>query len=52
MITAINGQAMATTDDMTTYLDASTTVGEEVEVTIVRDGREMTVSLTLGELGG
>ncbi|MFQ5872451.1 MAG: S1C family serine protease [Dehalococcoidia bacterium] len=50
VITAINGQPMATRDDVTTYLDANTVVGEAVEVRIVRDGGEISVTVTLGEL--
>ena len=52
IIIAIDGQALITRDDITTYLDANTAVGDEVDVTIVRDGDEMTISLTLGELDG
>lgn len=52
IITAIDGQPLITRDDITAYLDTNTSVGDEVEVTIFRDGDEMTVSLTLGELGG
>ena len=52
IILSLDGRALITRDDITTYLDANTSVGDEVEVTLVRDGEEMTISLTLGELGG
>jgi S1-C subfamily serine protease len=50
IITAIDGQPVASGQDLTLYLDAETRVGETVELTIVRDGREVTVPVTLGEL--
>ncbi len=52
IILSLDGRALITRDDITTYLDANTSVGDEVAVTLVRDGEEMTISLTLGELGG
>ncbi len=50
IITAIDGQPVATGQDVTLYLDANTKVGDTVELTVVRDGRELTISVTLGEL--
>ncbi len=50
IITAIDGQPMADLDALTAYLDTNTAVGQTVEVGIVRDGRVMTLSVTLGEL--
>jgi S1-C subfamily serine protease len=34
---------------LTVYLESETQVGEKVEVTLIRDGREMKVPLTLAE---
>jgi len=49
-ITAIEGQAVATGQDLTTYLETETVVGDTVELTLVRDGREIKTDVTLGEL--
>ena len=50
IITAIDAKAVASGQDLTTYLDAETRVGDTVELTLVRDGQEITVTVTLGEL--
>ncbi len=50
IITAIDGHPVGTGQDVTLYLDANTKVGDTVELTVVRDGRELTISVTLGEL--
>ncbi|GAB4433944.1 MAG: trypsin-like peptidase domain-containing protein [Chloroflexi bacterium OHK40] len=50
IITAINGQPIATRQDLIVYLETRTRVGETVQVTIVRDGQEQVVPVTLGEL--
>jgi S1-C subfamily serine protease len=50
VITAINGQQVATGQDLTTYLDAQTKVGDSVELTVIRDGNEQKISVTLGEM--
>jgi S1-C subfamily serine protease len=49
IITAINGQALANTQDLTVYLETETTVGKSVEVTIVRNGEQQVVQVVLGE---
>jgi len=49
IITAINGEPIADFQELTVYLESETQVGDTVEVTLVRDGREMTVSVTLAE---
>jgi len=47
IITAINGQALTEMDELIAYLANSTTVGQEVQLTLLRDGSLMTVSATL-----
>jgi S1-C subfamily serine protease len=49
ILTAIDGQLLQTSRDLTMYLDTQTEVGQAVELTIVRDGQEMTIEATLGE---
>jgi len=49
IITAINGQALASSQDLTVYLESETTVGDTVQVTIVRDGQEQVVPVVLAE---
>jgi serine protease Do len=49
IITAINGEPIADFQELTVYLESETRVGDEVEVTLIRDGQEMKVPLTLAE---
>ena len=49
IITAINGTTVANFQELTVYLESETQVGDTVEVTLIRDGQEMTVSVTLAE---
>jgi S1-C subfamily serine protease len=49
IITAIDGQAVATVQDLTIYLDEERLVGDRVELTIVRGSEEMKVEVALGE---
>jgi S1-C subfamily serine protease len=49
IITAVNGEPIANFQQLTVYLESETQVGDAVEVTLIRDGREMTVSVTLAE---
>jgi S1-C subfamily serine protease len=49
IITAINGEPIADFQELTVYLESETQVGDRVEVTLIRDGQEMTVSVTLAE---
>jgi len=49
VIVALNGEPIQDLQEMTVYLEANTTVGDTVEVTVLRDGKELTVSVTLGE---
>lgn len=47
IIVGINGQEMRGIEDILTYLAREAEVDEEVEVTVVRDGRRVRVPLTL-----
>jgi S1-C subfamily serine protease len=49
IITALNGKPIADFQELTVYLETGTQVGDRVEVTLIRDGREMTVTVTLAE---
>jgi len=48
VITAINGEQMQRSRDLIAYLETETRVGDTVQVTIIRDGEEMTIPVTLG----
>ncbi len=52
IITAVNGEPIANFQQLTVYLETKTQVGDKVEVTLIRDGQEMTVSVTLAERPG
>jgi serine protease Do len=47
VITAIAGQPVKDFEDLTTYLARTGKVGQQVELTILRDGKETSVTLTL-----
>jgi serine protease Do len=47
VIIAINGQPVKTFDDLVAYLATSTQVGQSVTLTILRNGTQQTVSVTL-----
>ena len=47
VITAIDGQPVRKADDLITYLTRQTSVGQTVQLTILRDGRQQTVPVTL-----
>ena len=47
VITAIAGQPIKDFEDLTTYLARSGKVGQQVELTVIRDGKETNVTLTL-----
>jgi len=48
VITAINGTAIHSMDDLVAYVASSTEVGQTVTLSILRDGKPMQLSLTLG----
>jgi len=49
IIVAIDGEDLQTFDDLIAYLVSETEVGQEVELTVVRDRREIKVPVTLDE---
>jgi 2-alkenal reductase len=49
VIVAIGGQPVEAFDDLVAYLFTSTEVGQQVTLTVLRDGREQSVAVTLGE---
>ena len=48
IITAINGQTVHTGDDLVSYLELETSVGDKVTFTVFRDGAEQPIEVTLG----
>jgi 2-alkenal reductase len=48
VVIAYNGQAVKSSDDLITFLARSGTAGDKVTLTILRDGKQMDVSVTLG----
>jgi 2-alkenal reductase len=48
-IIAINGVPVRTSDELLSYLVFETTAGQTVDLTVLREGKEMIVPLTLGE---
>ena len=52
IITAIEGTAVRTFDDLVSYLLNNTEVGQDVTVTVLRDGQQMDLALTLQERPG
>jgi S1-C subfamily serine protease len=49
VITAIDGHTVANSQELSVYLETETTVGDTVQVTILRHGEELVVPLTLAE---
>jgi S1-C subfamily serine protease len=49
ILTAIDGQPIKSDRDLLRYLDIETAVGQTVNVTVYRDGAEVTLPVTLGE---
>lgn len=49
IIVAINGQSMNRFDDLINFLATSTSVGDEITLTLVRDGAEIQVDVMLEE---
>jgi S1-C subfamily serine protease len=49
IITRINDQPAPTLEELTVYLDTQTHVGDTVGLTIIREGQEQTVQVTLAE---
>jgi S1-C subfamily serine protease len=49
ILTAIDGEPIATDRDLLRYLDTQTRIGQTIQVTIWRDGKQLTVPATLTE---
>ena len=49
VLVSIDGQPLTSSQDLTMYLDTQTEVGQQVSVTVVRDGEEQVFEVTLGE---
>jgi len=49
IIVAVNDQPVDNFEDLTVYLETQTTVGDTVQLTIIRNGEEQTLSVTLDE---
>jgi len=49
IIVAVNGEAVDNMQELTVCLETRTTVGDTVELTIIRDGEEQSVQVTLEE---
>jgi S1-C subfamily serine protease len=49
IITAIDGEPVADYQDLTVYLETETQVEDTVDVTVIRDGEERTIQVTLEE---
>lgn len=47
IITAINGQNVSDMEDLISYLEANTLPGDTITLTVLRDGQETTVDITL-----
>jgi S1-C subfamily serine protease len=50
VLTAIDGRAITSDQELLQYLDTQTEVGDTIQVTIWREGQELIVPVTLGEL--
>ena len=49
ILTAIDGEPIATSRDLLRFLDTGTVVGQTIQVTVWRDGQEVTLAVTLDE---
>jgi len=49
VLTAVDGEPISNGQDLLRYLDTQTQVGQTIQVTVWREGQEMTVPVTLGE---
>jgi S1-C subfamily serine protease len=48
LIVSVDGQSVLTSDDLIAYLVFETQVGQTIELTVLRDGEEVAISLLLG----
>jgi serine protease Do len=49
LIVAVDGNEVLSSDDLIAYLVFETEVGQTVDLTVLRDGEEKLIPLTLGE---
>jgi S1-C subfamily serine protease len=49
IITAIDGVTTPDLEALTVYLETETAIGDTVQLTVLRDGQEVTIPVTLGE---
>jgi len=49
LIIAVDGRAVLSSDDLIAYLVFQSEVGQVIELTVIRDGEEVLIPLTLGE---
>ncbi len=49
VIVAVDGEPMNKPQDLVAYLETQTRIGDTIQVTVIRDGEELTLPLTLGE---
>jgi len=50
ILTAVNGEPISSDQELLQYLDTQTEVGVTIQVTLWRDGQELTVPVTLDEM--
>jgi len=50
IITAINGQPVLDFEDLSSYVFLQTKPGDVITLTVLRDGKEETIEVTLGTL--
>jgi serine protease Do len=48
IVTAVDGQPVNSFDDLLTYVAVQTTPGQTIQLTVLRDGKQVTVPITLG----
>jgi 2-alkenal reductase len=49
VITTIDGQQVKSIEDVIAYLETNTVVGQQINLSILRDGKQQTLQVTLGE---
>jgi S1-C subfamily serine protease len=49
ILTALDGESIATSRDLLRFLDTQTVIGQTIQVTFWRDGQEQVLPVTLGE---
>jgi S1-C subfamily serine protease len=49
VIVAVNGEAIEGLQDLTVYMENNTAIGDTLQLTVLRDGKDLTVTVTIGE---